>query len=263
MVCIEAFHANVYYASLYTLIQGINMGKIGPYEYPDVGVSTALTVVETIVKEKTEKIETLAAKLGHANPNSGGFRAKLAACQRYGLLLGKSTALTVSALGKRLVHPKDENERQQLLAQAVLNVDLFRRINEKVGTSMPPGDFWVTLADIVDAEREEVMSNAPRIESVYKEAIPILARYERSRSVEESQAPQEASSTNESSQPRQPEAASAKFAPAPNAILLVSSSDGLELRLPRTKSSVELARRALDLVAETIDKESNPPMNGA
>src|SRR2546425_753151 len=180
----------------------MNMGKIGPYEYPDVGVSTALTVVETIVKEKTEKLETLATKLGHANPTSGGFRAKLAACQRYGFLLGKSTGLNVSALGKQLVHPKDENERAQLLAQAVLNVDLFRRIHEKIGTTLPSGDFWVTLADVVEAERDEIRANAPKIESVYREAIPILARYESLRGVQEAK---DVAAAMASAQPRQPE----------------------------------------------------------
>jgi hypothetical protein len=229
------------------------MGKIGPYEYPDVGVLTALEVVETIVKEKTEKIETLATKLGHANANSGGFRAKLAACQRYGFLLGKSTSLNVSSLAKRLVHPKDENERSQLLGQAILNVDLFRRIHDKVGTSIPSGEFWVTLADIVEAEREEVMANAPKIESIYRESLPILARYETPSEAREAQEAAVAVSSAQPAQPVEPTMATIGM----QTLLLVSRSDGLELHLPRTRASVELARKALDLVDASLNDANN------
>ena len=224
------------------------MGKIGPYEYPDVGVLTALEVVETIVKEKTEKIETLAAKLGHANANSGGFRAKLAACQRYGFLLGKSTSLNVSSLAKRLVHPKDENERSQLLGQAILNVELFRRIHDKVGISIPSGEFWVTLADIVEAERDEIMADSPKIESIYRDSLPILARYETPSEPGDARAAAVAVSN---AQPAQP-AEQSMTALGMETLLIVSRKDGLEPRLPRTKASVELARKALDLVDASL-----------
>ncbi len=212
------------------------------------GIGLSIEVINTIVREKVEKLETLAAKLGHANANSGGFRAKLAACQRYGLLVGKSTALNVSSLGKRIIHPKGEDERTQASAQAILNVDLFRRLYDKVGTALPPGEFWVTLSDIVNAERDEIMKKAPRIEAVFKEAVPILARYERLREeVEAAEVPTKAE--------KEPTAtpAVAGIAADENTIVLVSPADGIELRLPRKESSIDLATKALEIIKSGLE----------
>ncbi|MFQ5962356.1 MAG: hypothetical protein ACE5MG_13265 [Candidatus Methylomirabilales bacterium] len=225
------------------------MGKLGIYEYPDVGIGTAVRVVKTIVREKVERLETLATMLGHRNWKGGGFRAKLAAARRYGLLVGKTTSLSVSSLGKQIVDPRNQDERTRLLAEAVLNVDLFRRIYEKQGTTPPSGDFWLVLADFIDAQRGEIKTKAPRVESAYKEAVPILAAYERVRMDEEEKTPA----------PMGREAPEAGSWPAAEAetILLASPTDDLELRLPRTTSSISLAKSALDIIKEAL-KEKQP-----
>lgn len=224
------------------------MGKLGIYEYPDVGIGTAVRVVKTIVREKVERLETLATMLGHRNWKGGGFRAKLAAAQRYGLLVGKTTSLTVSSLGKQIVEPKNQDERTKLLAAAVLNVDLFRRIYEKQGTTPPSGDFWLVLADFIDAERGEIKTKAPRIESAYKEAVPILAAHDRLRMEKEEETPA----------PMGREAPSRPPVEA-DTILIASPTDDLELRLPRTTSSISLAKSALDMINEALE-EKQPPL---
>ena len=227
-----------------------HMGKLGIYEYPDVGIGTAVRMIKTIVREKVERLETLATLMGHRNWKGGGFRAKLAAAQRYGLLVGKTTSMTVSSLGKQIVDPKNNDERAKLLATAVLNVDLFRRIYEKQGTTPPSGDFWLVLADLIDADRGEIKTKAPRIESAYKEAIPILAAYDRLRTEEEDETPAA----------REREAPKATWRPPPeeDTILIASPSDELELRLPRTTSSISLAKSALDIINAALE-EKQPP----
>jgi Predicted nucleotide-binding protein containing TIR-like domain len=83
------------------------------------------------------------------SPGSSSFRDLLSSSIKYGLTVGSFNQPKVSleALGKAVVAPKDEGERRRSLLEAVLRPELFRRAYEHYrGKKVPEPVFFANTA---------------------------------------------------------------------------------------------------------------------
>jgi len=110
------------------------MGKVRSPNYPSVPLEDAIDAVDKLWKKERATVvtqETAAKGIGFSGL-SGPARSKLAAMKQYGLLEGRGK-LSVSNLAKRIVMPKNPEERQAAIQEAALTPELFRNIHEAVG----------------------------------------------------------------------------------------------------------------------------------
>lgn len=104
-------------------VQSPAMGKFGEYPYPEIGPKEAAHIARIIKEnigdtiEQSER-EKLAELLDHQGADSGAFRQKLTALNRYGLLKGRGT-LHTTELADRLVEG-DETVYYDMLDQVHL-----------------------------------------------------------------------------------------------------------------------------------------------
>ncbi|MDH5482703.1 MAG: hypothetical protein OEY22_07485 [Candidatus Bathyarchaeota archaeon] len=89
-------------------------------------------IIEERFKGKVEIQATLAAALGHKTVKSGGYIGKITALRRYGLVSGRGE-LTITQLAKQILHPMSEEEKTEAIAKAIENVELFKKIFERLG----------------------------------------------------------------------------------------------------------------------------------
>lgn len=152
------------------------MGKIGNFPYPSAKISDSIDVVKLIEERFNGKVEnqvTLSKVLGHNSVKSGGYIGKITALKRYGLISGRGE-LTTTQLGKRIVRPKDDEERMKSIGEAMENVELFNRIFERLGENPPTDDFWVDLVEITGEDRGIAQKDAIKIRNIYMDGYRYL-----------------------------------------------------------------------------------------
>lgn len=152
------------------------MGKIGNLDYPDFKIHDAMEITKVIEDRFNGRVEnqaTLAQVLGHKTEKSGGFISKITALRRYGLVTGRGEIETTQ-LAKSIVYPKNQEEQTKAVVQAIENVELFKRIFERLGEAMPSGDFWVDLVEITGAERGEAQKDAIKIRNLYVDGLEYM-----------------------------------------------------------------------------------------
>jgi hypothetical protein len=153
------------------------MGTIGNFEYPDYTITDSIQVAQIIedqFKGKVENQAALSAALGHKTVKSGGYIGKITALRRYGLVSGRGE-LTTTQLAKQILHPISEEEKTEAIAQAMENVELFKRILERLGQTLPTDSFWVDLVEITGEDRSVAQKDAIRIRNLYMDGHRFLA----------------------------------------------------------------------------------------
>jgi len=154
------------------------MGKIGAYEYPDISFSETLKLAGIIEDKFSGSIQdknfltSFASLLGHKNTKSGGFVIKTVALKRYNLL--KDNKLTQTA--EILLHPKNEEEKQNAMQEVINSIELFRKIYEKVGTRVPDENFWEYIVAITSVNRQEAISTSEKIKKLYLDILKYISR---------------------------------------------------------------------------------------
>ena len=152
------------------------MSKLDGYEYPDIPVTQAIEIVRLIEEENIETLQVLANALGHKGPTAwrgGGFRSKMAALGKYGLLAGRPSDLQLSEIAKSIVHPRNDEERSSAISRAVLTVPLLAKLHEKLDGRVPR-ELWMPLYDITKTDQKIVKKHADTIRRIYMDAIPYL-----------------------------------------------------------------------------------------
>lgn len=145
------------------------MGKIGAYEYPDISFSETLKLAGIIEDKFSGSIQdknslsSFASLLGHKNTRSGGFVIKTLALKRYNLL--KDNRLT--QIAEVLLHPKNEDEKQNSIKEVISAIELFRKIFEKVGTRVQDDNFWEYLVAVTSVGRQEAIASSEKIRKLY------------------------------------------------------------------------------------------------
>lgn len=113
------------------------MPKLGAYTYPDVKLSRALEVAETISRDFKGQVSVsgLATRLEMAE-RGGGFIQIVAGLRGYGLADGRKE-LAITPLAESIIYADSENDAAKARAKAFFGVELFRKMWEKIGSDAP------------------------------------------------------------------------------------------------------------------------------
>ena len=147
------------------------MGSIGAYKYPEHKIEEAVEIVEMISEEKITKQDLLAEKLGHKSKKSGAFRNKLTSLRRYGLINSRGD-IEMTTLSKKIVSPAPQsNERERSIGKAVLNVELLKKLYERLDYSATNDEFWYQLVEETDVDRGEAKNKSSKIRGLYESGL--------------------------------------------------------------------------------------------
>lgn len=152
------------------------MGKIGNFEYPEIKITDGIEIARIIQDRFQGKVtnqDAFCAELGHTNPKSGAYAGKVTALRRYGLISGRD-ALLLTQLATKILIPTSEQEKTEAVAQAIENVELFKKIFERFGEAIPTDNFWVDLVEITGEDRSIAQKDAMKIRSLYSDGYQYL-----------------------------------------------------------------------------------------
>lgn len=111
--------------------------------YPVMSLSDAVSAVRKIEAQyRSAKVDReIAAKVIGYSGLSGPANKSLAALAQYGLVerAGKGE-MRVTARARAILHPDSDSEKQRELHAAAFEPSLFRELQERYGTMMPPED---------------------------------------------------------------------------------------------------------------------------
>lgn len=197
------------------------MGQLGKYSYPNLGFDEVIRIVRKFSKElkgSASSPHALAELLGQ-KARSGSFNSKLADLRKYGVLENRGLKLT--SLGEKVATPINENEANEAIKEAILNIELWKEIYIRFKENIPETNLPSLLIDITGAKREDVVSQAGIISKIYKEAISHIGK----ESFEEKYKDMKKQDIDNS--------------PVPENIIELRAGD-MHMRLPRTKSNIKL-----------------------
>lgn len=210
------------------------MGKIGNLDYPDFKIRDAMEIARLIEERFNGRVEnqaTLAQVLGHKTDKSGGYIAKVTALRRYGLVTGRGE-ITTTQLAKSIVYPKSPEEQMNAIVQAIENVELFKRIFERLGETMPSDDFWVDLVEITGAERGEAQKDAIRIRNLYMDGYEYMVSSKKAE--------------------RKPKVVEEKPEPIPSEALFELRTRDYGTLIVKDEDSIAVARKLIDIIEGKI-----------
>lgn len=106
--------------------------------FPRLGLSSAVKVIETASKFgkswSKEQFAGFGSQSGAGSAKSGAFANRVAALKDYGLITATKENISLTDLGVQIVKPVTENERDKAIAQAFLNVEVFKKLFESLET---------------------------------------------------------------------------------------------------------------------------------
>ena len=120
--------------------QGQRTRQVSRYVFPYYDLEMSLKVAEALHERaggKASEIQ-LASYLGHKDEFSGAFRAKLWGAQLFGLVDVKARDISLTPLGEQLASSRAGIQRDRRLAEAFLNVPLFKEVYRRYESSAMP-----------------------------------------------------------------------------------------------------------------------------
>jgi hypothetical protein len=212
------------------------MGKIGSFEYPDLNVSEAIRITETLVKDfqsKATDLDNFAKAIGHKTYNSGAFYNKLADMRKYGLMDKREVEAT--PLAEIIAHPKDNAERQEAINKMISNIALFERLKERLKTKNPALEQFKTQLIEVSQDRNKGSKEAEKIRKIYIEAL---------------------SHTNENVETSKDNRGSSQRNPRQKGNLgedmINANIEDVYIEMPRTLEAVEIAKQMINILETKI-----------
>ena len=152
--------------------------KLGDYEIPEIRLMpNAMTILDEIysVKQRNRVLSKgLAIHLGFKYGTETYFYKKLRTLLSYGLLEGKGS-YQVSELGESLLHPRTDKIKEIAKTKAVLNVELWKLIKDKVGVNPREDNFWSVLVDITKTDPNTAKKEQSKILKWYLEDIELIS----------------------------------------------------------------------------------------
>lgn len=153
------------------------MGKIDSFEYPGLKVSEATEIISKLQELfdgeiQPKQLDALAQAVGHRSAKNGAFIVKLGDLRKYGLIEPRNP-VKITELGKRIIFPNSEDEKQHALGEAVLNVAFFRELVDATGGKTPDSNFHILLQKI-GISREEAINRRDQIAKLYNQILPYL-----------------------------------------------------------------------------------------
>ncbi|HCE95586.1 MAG TPA: hypothetical protein DER04_02315 [Holosporales bacterium] len=149
------------------------MPKTKKIEYPNIGIDEAIRVVSTLIEKlngEVKNLDAFASMVGHT-AKSGAFLVKLGDLRKYALLEPRG-GVKATSLAKTIVHPLNEQEKQESINKMIMNVELWRLLYQKIGKNYPTDEqFWSYIMEVTNCERNEAIKEADKIRKKYKEAM--------------------------------------------------------------------------------------------
>lgn len=144
------------------------MGSINSHKYPEHDIEQAVEFAEIIHNKGISKPELLADQMGHSTAEGGAFRNKITSLRRYGLISGHGD-LDLTPLAEQIVAPRPgSNERRTAMGKAVLNVDLLKKLYERLNYELPSDEIWYDLVEVTGCDRAEAQDKASGIRPLYE-----------------------------------------------------------------------------------------------
>ena len=150
--------------------------KIGKYDIPDMRLYPTLVeatkkIYEKFTSEEATNQLTVAQLLGHKSV-SGGFLMKLASLRAYGLI--EKRGIRVTDIGKRLTYGATEEERNEALKEAILNIPLWKEFYSRWEVNLPSVDFWVDLGKTTGLEAPDAQKVEKLVRNAYLDDVKYL-----------------------------------------------------------------------------------------
>lgn len=123
-------------------------GKRVPWDFPKNTLEDSIKIAQAIEEKNAGKpldAATLAKYVNFRKPNDWRFLDLLRSANQYGLVAGSGAAATVSLekTGTDIVAPSSASQRQEALATAFENVELFKRVAEHyAGKTIPEDEYF-------------------------------------------------------------------------------------------------------------------------
>lgn len=221
------------------------MARAKTIEYPNVSLDEAIQAVTTLIEKldgEAKNVDAFASMIGHASGKSGTFLLKLGDIRRYGLIEARGE-VKATPLAKTLVHPLNEQERQDSVNKAIMNVELWRQLYQKIGKNYPADDqFWVYIMEVTSCDRNDAIKEADRIRKKYKEVMTLYKEVGSSSPIPPKEG--ETNNTSGSNQkPRNPNMTEIRFE---------------EISISFPKGDLEAAETAKELIEMQIKKLKKP-----
>lgn len=221
------------------------MPKVGKYKYPgDLDPEAAEEWMDILVNGfggSAQDQESFAKEVGHSTSESGSFNRKVADARKYGLMTPRGT-LEATDLGQRLANPRSEQERQEIFAEMLQNIDILGAIYEDLDGGTEE-QFWRVINRLTTANPKEAREAATDLEPMYNR---LREAKQETEAVEEPE-PQE----------EKPESNSGEWHKVPEAALYVKV-DGDELKFSElTETKIELVRTFLKEKKEQLAEEDD------
>lgn len=217
------------------------MGKIGNFEYPEYKITDSLQVAQIIEDQFKGKVESQAAlcsALGHTNPKSGGYIGKITALKRYGLVSGRRELIS-TPLAQQILHPVSDEEKAEGIASAMENVELFKRIFERLGETMPTDSFWVDLVEITGEDRSVAQKDAIKLRNIYIDGYKYLVSARKA-------------DIEPGSNEAKDELVKAEMPPTPTGALFELRTKDYGTLIVKDEESIEVARKLIDIIQQKI-----------
>jgi len=227
------------------------MAKLGTYSYPDIRFSDAVQIAGRILAKfrGTVGVKGLAWELGMAE-NSGTLFAKVAALRDFGLVEGRGE-LRVSDLGRKIIHPANDDEGQRARIEAFQRVDLLRALYERFeGEAPDDSSLLIGLEEITKSPRDEIVRRFSLIQKHLADAARVMRRSPAPVGAESSGATQQ----RFSSSAMQITALATEPSMGPDTLFLVAGETRLSSQL--TSESLDAAITLLQAIKAKVEKTS-------
>jgi hypothetical protein len=215
--------------------------KVGKYEVPDIRLNPTLVeatkkLYEKFKSEETSDTLTVAKLLDHETDKSGAFLRKLACLRAYGLV--EKRGIRVTDIGKKLTYGATEEEKNEALKEAILNIPLWKEFYSKFGVNLPTENFWVDLGKITGLEAPD----AQKLEKIVRNAYLDDIRYLKS----------------EKKQEEGVSGMGAESAIDTSMAIIEVKVGGYYQKLPYTEDGIKLAKGFLDLLENQLKVKAKP-----
>lgn len=114
--------------------------EVSRYPFPYYDLESCIEIARALHDKAGGKasLVQLASYLGHKDEFSGALRARVWGAQLFGLVLIEKSTISTTPLGEQLVAGTTGVQRDRRLAQAFLNVPLFREVFKRYENSSLP-----------------------------------------------------------------------------------------------------------------------------
>lgn len=152
--------------------------KVGDKQIPENRLPSLIDAVKTLYGKfgTDERDDDLVARvLGHSTAKSGAYIQKKADMRTFGLLEPRGP-VKVTELGRKVSYPKNTQEEQEGLIEAIRNVELWKLLYEKYtekGESIP-SDLWTDITDWTGIPPEQAQNMSEIIRKDYLEDIKYI-----------------------------------------------------------------------------------------